>query len=100
MAANASRSACSQQRRRVRNVWMIMTVAYAVVACCESRKGFAPPVFAITADAYRDGCRAGSLGGAADVAHDAIPMADEKSLWTGLKRGLARRCPNCGEGQL
>ena len=27
-------------------------------------------------------------------------MADEKSIWTGLKRGLARRCPNCGKGQL
>lgn len=32
--------------------------------------------------------------------HDPILMADEKSLWTGLKRGLARRCPNCGKGQL
>jgi uncharacterized protein (DUF983 family) len=27
-------------------------------------------------------------------------MADEKSIWTGLKRGLARRCPNCGKGPL
>ena len=26
-------------------------------------------------------------------------MAD-RSLWTGLKRGFARRCPNCGEGRL
>ena len=24
----------------------------------------------------------------------------EKSVWTGIKRGLARRCPNCGEGRL
>lgn len=27
-------------------------------------------------------------------------MADEKSILTGLKRGLSRRCPNCGEGRL
>ena len=27
-------------------------------------------------------------------------MAGEKSVWTGLKRGLACRCPNCGEGRL
>ena len=27
-------------------------------------------------------------------------MAGEKSIWTGLKRGFARRCPNCGKGQL
>jgi len=27
-------------------------------------------------------------------------VAGEKSVWTGLKRGLARRCPNCGEGRL
>ena len=24
----------------------------------------------------------------------------EKSVWTGIKRGLARRCPECGEGRL
>jgi uncharacterized protein (DUF983 family) len=36
----------------------------------------------------------------AELGHDPIEMADEKSIWTGLKRGLARRCPNCGEGQL
>jgi uncharacterized protein (DUF983 family) len=24
----------------------------------------------------------------------------KNSFWTGLKRGLARRCPNCGEGRL
>ena len=27
-------------------------------------------------------------------------MADEKSIWIGLKRGFARRCPNCGIGHL
>ena len=27
-------------------------------------------------------------------------MAREKSVWTGVQRGLARRCPNCGEGRL
>ncbi len=27
-------------------------------------------------------------------------MADEKSIWTGVKRGLCLRCPNCGEGRL
>jgi uncharacterized protein (DUF983 family) len=27
-------------------------------------------------------------------------MADDKSVWLGLKRGLARRCPNCGKGRL
>lgn len=27
-------------------------------------------------------------------------MADEKSIWIGLKRGLACRCPNCGMGHL
>ncbi len=27
-------------------------------------------------------------------------MAGERSIWTGLKRGLARRCPNCGKGRL
>ena len=27
-------------------------------------------------------------------------MAGERSIWTGLARGLARRCPNCGEGRL
>ena len=27
-------------------------------------------------------------------------MAVERSIWTGLRRGLARRCPNCGEGRL
>jgi uncharacterized protein (DUF983 family) len=24
----------------------------------------------------------------------------EKSMWTGIKRGLALRCPNCGRGRL
>jgi uncharacterized protein (DUF983 family) len=28
------------------------------------------------------------------------PMAIEKSIWIGVKRGLARRCPNCGKGYL
>jgi uncharacterized protein (DUF983 family) len=27
-------------------------------------------------------------------------MTDERNAWTGFKRGLARRCPNCGEGHL
>jgi uncharacterized protein (DUF983 family) len=27
-------------------------------------------------------------------------MPGEKSIWMGLKRGLARRCPNCGRGRL
>ena len=27
-------------------------------------------------------------------------VAEEKSIWTGIRRGLARRCPNCGEGSL
>lgn len=27
-------------------------------------------------------------------------MADERSVWTGLKRGLALRCPNCGSGRM
>jgi uncharacterized protein (DUF983 family) len=27
-------------------------------------------------------------------------VAGGKSIWTGLKRGLARRCPNRGEGRL
>ncbi len=27
-------------------------------------------------------------------------MAGERSILTGLKRGFARRCPNCGEGRL
>ena len=27
-------------------------------------------------------------------------MADEKSVWIGLKRGVARRCPNCNKGRL
>jgi uncharacterized protein (DUF983 family) len=27
-------------------------------------------------------------------------VADERSVWTGLKRGLARRCPNCNKGRL
>ncbi len=26
-------------------------------------------------------------------------MAD-KSIWTGIRRGLSHRCPNCGEGHL
>ncbi len=40
------------------------------------------------------------LGGAVNLGHDPTLMADEKSIWTGLKRGLARRCPNCGKGPL
>jgi len=40
------------------------------------------------------------LAGRRTCVHDPIPMADEKPLWTGLKRGLARNCPNCGKGQL
>ncbi len=24
----------------------------------------------------------------------------EKSIWTGIRRGLARRCPTCGRGKL
>jgi uncharacterized protein (DUF983 family) len=27
-------------------------------------------------------------------------VAEGKSIWMGIKRGLARRCPNCGEGKL
>jgi uncharacterized protein (DUF983 family) len=27
-------------------------------------------------------------------------VADKRSIWTGVKRGLARRCPNCGIGRL
>jgi uncharacterized protein (DUF983 family) len=27
-------------------------------------------------------------------------MVDDRSVWTGLKRGLALRCPNCGKGWL
>lgn len=27
-------------------------------------------------------------------------MSEEKSIWLGLKRGLCRRCPNCGQGRL
>jgi uncharacterized protein (DUF983 family) len=27
-------------------------------------------------------------------------MSIERSIWTGLSRGLARRCPNCGAGRL
>ena len=27
-------------------------------------------------------------------------MADGKSIWIGLKRGISRRCPNCGKGRL
>jgi len=27
-------------------------------------------------------------------------MAEEKSIWTGVRRGLAFRCPNCGIGHL
>ncbi len=27
-------------------------------------------------------------------------MAGERSIWTGVVRGLARRCPNCGKGPL
>ena len=28
------------------------------------------------------------------------PVTNEKSILTGVKRGLARRCPNCGKGRL
>jgi uncharacterized protein (DUF983 family) len=42
----------------------------------------------------------GRLAKRSSWAHDPALMADEKSLWTGLKRGLARRCPNCGKGLL
>ena len=27
-------------------------------------------------------------------------MSSERTIWTGLGRGLARRCPNCGAGRL
>jgi uncharacterized protein (DUF983 family) len=27
-------------------------------------------------------------------------MDKEKSIWTGIRRGLARRCPTCGKGRL
>ena len=27
-------------------------------------------------------------------------VTDERSIWTGLKRGFALRCPNCGKGRL
>jgi uncharacterized protein (DUF983 family) len=27
-------------------------------------------------------------------------VASDKSIWTGISRGLARRCPNCGKGRL
>jgi uncharacterized protein (DUF983 family) len=27
-------------------------------------------------------------------------LAEEKSKWVGIKRGLYRRCPNCGQGRL
>jgi len=27
-------------------------------------------------------------------------MEEEKSVWIGLRRGLARRCPTCGKGRL
>lgn len=27
-------------------------------------------------------------------------MATGKSIWTGISRGLALRCPNCGKGRL
>jgi uncharacterized protein (DUF983 family) len=27
-------------------------------------------------------------------------MSIERSIWSGLSRGLARRCPNCGAGRL
>jgi uncharacterized protein (DUF983 family) len=27
-------------------------------------------------------------------------VADEKSIWAGLKRGFGLRCPNCGKGKL
>src|SRR5271166_5703586 len=48
---------------------------------------------------FRD-CDGSRLAGRPTWAHDPILIADEKSIWTGLKRGLARRCPNCGKGQL
>ena len=27
-------------------------------------------------------------------------VAGDRSIWNGIKRGLARRCPNCGQGAL
>jgi len=27
-------------------------------------------------------------------------LPDSKSIWTGIKRGLRLRCPNCGQGRL
>ncbi|HUN39154.1 MAG TPA: DUF983 domain-containing protein [Acetobacteraceae bacterium] len=27
-------------------------------------------------------------------------MPEEKTIWTGIRRGLALRCPNCGRGRL
>ena len=27
-------------------------------------------------------------------------MAEDKSIWTGIRRGLALHCPNCGTGRL
>src|SRR3954451_17226884 len=27
-------------------------------------------------------------------------VTDKRSIWTGVRRGLARRCPNCGIGRL
>ena len=27
-------------------------------------------------------------------------MAGERSIWTGIARGIVRRCPNCGKGRL
>jgi uncharacterized protein (DUF983 family) len=27
-------------------------------------------------------------------------LAEEKSIWVGIKRGLRRRCPHCGQGRL
>jgi uncharacterized protein (DUF983 family) len=32
--------------------------------------------------------------------HRRVSLAGDKSIWTGIKRGLTLRCPNCGEGRL
>lgn len=31
---------------------------------------------------------------------EAAPAEAGRSIWLGIRRGLARRCPNCGEGRL
>lgn len=32
--------------------------------------------------------------------HDSAPQGRVRPLWLGVKRGLAHRCPECGEGRL